>query len=81
MGAKVPMKIITIDQLKEMLIGRKYKYAQVHHTYQPDHADFDGKNHIDLNRGMEDYHLNVRKWNYIGQHVSLNARWKVCHRS
>lgn len=64
-------KIVTVDQLIELLKGRKYKYSQVHHTYQPDHADFNGKNHLALQQGMRNFHMNNRGWYDIGQHVTL----------
>ncbi|MEH7503300.1 N-acetylmuramoyl-L-alanine amidase [Neobacillus drentensis] len=64
-------KVITVDELLKLLKGRKYKYSQVHHTYQPDHADFDGKNHLSLQQGMRNYHMNDRGWYDIGQHVTL----------
>jgi peptidoglycan hydrolase-like protein with peptidoglycan-binding domain len=64
-------KIITVDQLIDLLKGRKYKWSQVHHTYQPDHSDFDGKNHLSLQQGMRNYHVNTRGWYDIGQHVTL----------
>lgn len=64
-------KIITVDELIKLLKGRKYKYSQVHHTYQPDHADFTGKNHLALQQGMRNYHVNSNGWYDIGQHVTL----------
>lgn len=64
-------KILTADELINVLRGRKYKYSQVHHTYQPDHADFNGKNHLALQQGMRNYHVNTRGWDDIGQHVTL----------
>lgn len=64
-------KIVTVDELIKLLKGRKYKYSQVHHTYQPDHSDFNGKNHLSLQQGMRNYHVNTRGWYDIGQHVTL----------
>jgi hypothetical protein len=64
-------KVITVDELIKLLKGRKYKYSQVHHTYQPDHSDFNGKNHLALQQGMRNYHMNTRGWYDIGQHVTL----------
>ncbi|MDP4549862.1 N-acetylmuramoyl-L-alanine amidase [Alkalihalobacillus macyae] len=64
-------KVVTADQVIEMLKGYKYKYAQVHHTWKPDHSDFNGSNHIALQESMYRYHANVRGWDDIGQHLTL----------
>jgi hypothetical protein len=66
-------RILTVDQLIDILRKQKnrYKYSQVHHTYRPSHKDFNGKNHLALQQGMRNYHVNVRGWNDIGQHVTL----------
>ncbi|WP_053216042.1 peptidoglycan recognition protein family protein [Guptibacillus hwajinpoensis] len=64
-------EIITADQVIEMLKGRKYSRAQVHHTWKPNHSDFNGKNHIALQDSMYRYHVNVRGWDNIGQHLTL----------
>jgi peptidoglycan hydrolase-like protein with peptidoglycan-binding domain len=64
-------EILTVDQLIERLKGKKYRYSQVHHTYKPDHSDFNGKNHIKLQQAMRNYHVNQRGWSDIGQHVTL----------
>lgn len=62
---------ISADTLISYLKGRKYKYAQVHHTFRPNHADFNGNNHISLQQGMYNYHVNTNGWSDIGQHVTL----------
>jgi peptidoglycan hydrolase-like protein with peptidoglycan-binding domain len=64
-------EIITTDELIERLEGKKYKYAQVHHTWRPNHASFNGRNHVALQQGMYNYHTEVNGWDDIGQHVSL----------
>lgn len=64
-------EIITVDQLIQRLVGKKYNYSQVHHTWEPDHSDFNGKNHLELQRAMRNYHVDTRGWNDIGQHVTL----------
>jgi peptidoglycan hydrolase-like protein with peptidoglycan-binding domain len=67
----MPFEILTVDQLIQRLKGKKYRYSQVHHTYKPDHSDFNGKNHIQLQQAMRNYHVNQRGWSDIGQHVTL----------
>lgn len=66
-------KILTADELISILKkqGNRYRYTQIHHTYRPNHAAFNGKNHMQLQQGMRNYHVNVRGWNDIGQHVTL----------
>ncbi|XNQ37814.1 hypothetical protein AA0X95_04290 [Bacillus sp. 1P10SD] len=64
-------ELLTANQLIERLKGRKYKYTQVHHTWRLNHADFNGKNHIELQQGMKNYHANTRGWDDIGQYVTL----------
>ncbi|TWD99393.1 peptidoglycan hydrolase-like protein with peptidoglycan-binding domain [Neobacillus bataviensis] len=64
-------EILTVDQVIQRLKGRKYKYTQVHHTWEPSHNDFNGKNHLQLQQSMRNYHVNTRGWDDIGQHVTL----------
>ena len=64
-------EILTADQVIERLSGYKYRTAQVHHTWKPDHSDFNGKNHLALQDSMYRYHTNVRGWDNIGQHLTL----------
>ncbi|PFP30274.1 hypothetical protein COJ96_06060 [Bacillus sp. AFS073361] len=64
-------EILTADQLIARLKGRKYKYSQIHHTWRPNHSNFNGKNHLALQQGMYDYHVKTRGWDNIGQHVTL----------
>lgn len=64
-------KIVTADEVLDMLKGRKYKWAQVHHTYKPNHSNFTGDNHISLQTGMYRYHVYTRGWRDIGQHLSI----------
>lgn len=49
----------------------KYRTAQVHHTWRPRKADFNGSNHQSLQNSMRNYHKNVRGWSDIGQHATL----------
>ena len=64
-------KRVSADDVIDMLKGRYYRYAQVHHTYKPNHADFTGGNHISLQNGMYEYHVFTRGWSDIGQHLTL----------
>lgn len=64
-------KHLNADGVIKLLKGRKYKWAQVHHTWKPNHADFNGSNHQALQNGMRNYHVNTRGWQDIGQHLTL----------
>lgn len=64
-------EILTVDEVISKLKGRKYKYSQVHHTWKPDHSNFDGKNHLKIQQGMYNSHVHDRGWDNIGQHLSL----------
>lgn len=65
------MKEISLVELKDVLEIYDFTELHIHHTYSPDHADFDGSNHFDLQEGMRDYHVNTRGWRDIGQHLTL----------
>lgn len=66
-------KILTVDELIAILReeGTNYRYSQIHHTYSPSHKNFNGVNHLELQQGMRNFHMNVRGWDDIGQHVTL----------
>ena len=64
-------KLLSIDKLIKQLDKYSFQQLHIHHTYKPSHKDFDGKNHIALQQGMYNYHVNQLKWSDIGQHVTL----------
>lgn len=64
-------KHVSADGLIKLLRGRKYRWAQVHHTWRPNHANFTGKNHQSLQDGMRNYHVGTNGWSDIGQHATL----------
>ena len=64
-------RIITIDQLLQELAKYNHTELHVHHTWRPSHKDFNGSNHIALQEGMRNYHVNTRGWDNIAQHVTL----------
>lgn len=47
---------------------RKITAIHLHHTYQPNHAQWKGEKSV---RGMRDYHVNERGWTDIAQHVTI----------
>ena len=74
-------KILTTDELitytKNFKWTRKFSEFQIHHTWKPDHSNFNGINGIALQEGMRNYHVNTLKWQDIGQHLSLlpDGKW------
>jgi hypothetical protein len=70
-------KILTITELIKEL--NKYKFTQlhIHHTWKPTHRDFNGKNHLALQQGMRNYHINTNGWGDIGHHLALmpDGKW------
>lgn len=64
-------KLLDANGVINLLKGKSYNWAQVHHTYKPNHADFTGGNYQSLQDGMRNYHVNTRGWQDIGQHLTL----------
>ncbi|SKA89776.1 Putative peptidoglycan binding domain-containing protein [Clostridium sp. USBA 49] len=64
-------EIITIDELLKRLDKYNHKELHVHHTWKPNHQDFNGFNGISLQEGIKNYHVNTLGWQDIGQHVTL----------
>lgn len=60
-----------IKYFREFRFTRKLKQLHIHNTYLPDHSNFKGDNHDELNANMENYHVNVKNWSDIGQHLTL----------
>lgn len=65
------MKKVNAQEAIRLIGNRKYKWAQVHHTWKPSHKDFNGSNHLRLQQNMKNYHVNTNGWSDIGQHLTL----------
>ncbi len=48
-------EIIGIDELLRRLNKYNHKELHVHHTWSPDHGDFNGKNGLQLQENMRKY--------------------------
>lgn len=59
------------NYIKELRVARTILKIQLHHTYNPSYAHFNGNNHFDLQRAMKNYHVNHNGWNDIGQHFTI----------
>lgn len=64
-------EIISVDDLIKRLENYTYNQLHIHHTWKPDHSNFNGNNHIQLQQGMYNYHTKQLGWRDIGQHVTL----------
>lgn len=71
------MRFITVKELLQELDKYNHKELHVHHTWKPDHDDFNGSNHIQLQRSMRNYHVYNRGWSDIGQHISIFPDGKI----
>lgn len=70
-------KILSTGELFNILDKHKYRQLHIHHTWKPTHRDFNGKNHLQLQQGMRNYHINTRGWKDIGHHLALmpDGKW------
>jgi peptidoglycan hydrolase-like protein with peptidoglycan-binding domain len=64
-------RFLTVDQLIEELKKYNHRELHVHHTWRPNHSNFNGKNHQELQDGMREFHIKTRKFSDIAQHVTL----------
>ena len=65
------MKKISLNDLFIQLDSIDYGMFQIHHTWKPEHSDFNGKNHMSLQNGMRNYHVDTNGWADIGQHITV----------
>ncbi|MEM9820841.1 MAG: SH3 domain-containing protein [Bacteroidota bacterium] len=65
------------DWVMRQNVGRKITMIQNHHTYIPDYTTFKGNNHFALVIGMKNYHVNVRRWQDIGQQITTFPDGKI----
>lgn len=67
-------KKFSIDEfekyISEVKIARTILFIQEHHTYIPSYVHFKGKNHLALQTGMRNTHINSNGWSDIGQHFT-----------
>ena len=68
-----------IQYYKDFTWTRNFTEVHIHHTYKPDHSNFNGSNHIQLHDAMKNYHINTNKWSDIGQHLTLypDGKWII----
>ncbi len=75
-------KLLDIKEFKKYIDGlkitRKITVVQLHHTYSPAYAQFNGNNHIALQNSMRDYHVKTRNYADIGQNFTIFPDGKIC---
>lgn len=64
-------RYIIIEEIVELCKVHKKARLQIHHTWLPNHASFDGTNGLQLVQNMRIHHKNVNGWDDIGQHLTL----------
>jgi hypothetical protein len=68
-------KSFNINEFKNYIdslnVTRKITRVQLHHTYSPSYAHFKGDNHVSLQNGMRNYHVNNNGWSDIAQHFTI----------
>lgn len=65
-------RILTFEELIKELDKYTFKELHVHHTWKPDHSDWNKRpDGLYWNQSMRNYHVNTRGWQDIGQHVTL----------
>ena len=69
------------DDLKTWLarqsVSRKITTVQLHHTYSPSYKNVTGKNHLQLQQSMRDYHVQSRGFADIAQHFTIFPDGKI----
>lgn len=66
-----------IAYIKSFTWKRKILQLHIHHTWKPNHSDYNGKNGFELQKAMRNYHVNTNHWKDIGQHLTLlpDGKW------
>jgi LysM repeat protein len=73
--------LMTREEFKDWLFNhiftRKIGKIQQHHTYSPSYQQFNGTNHFQLLKGMEEHHVKGMGWSTISQHLTTFPDGKV----
>jgi peptidoglycan hydrolase-like protein with peptidoglycan-binding domain len=64
-------RLLTVDQLLDELKRYNHRELHVHHTWRPNHANFNGRNYQTIQDGMRRNHIYERGFSDIAQHVTL----------
>lgn len=73
--------IMTREEFKHWLFHNQFKrkvsLIQHHHTWAPSYKNFNGSNHLQLLKGMENYHISKMKWKNIAQNLTTFPDGKI----
>lgn len=76
------MKLLNLNEFKGYLdslkVTRSIKTIQLHHTYEPSYDNFNGSNHLTMQKNMQTYHIKTNGWSDIGQHFTIFPDGKIC---
>lgn len=64
-------RLYNVDEVIEIIRRYNKEELHIHHTWSPCIADFSGSNHLALQKGMRNYHVNNRGFSDIAQHLTL----------
>ena len=74
MQTKYGFTLMTIDEfetwIKNLKVTRTIRYIQLHETWSPSQAQFDGTNYFSLQQGMKNYHVNSAGYADIAQQLT-----------
>jgi uncharacterized protein YgiM (DUF1202 family) len=75
MQQKFGFSLYTLAEFEQWIaktpVFRSVLYVQQHHTWSPQYVHFNGRNHFELQRGMQNHHRNNNGWTDIGQHFTI----------
>ncbi|CAG9607554.1 peptidoglycan recognition protein family protein [Pseudoneobacillus rhizosphaerae] len=73
--------LMTREEFRKWLLNnqfnRKISLIQQHHTWLPSYKNFNGSNHFQLLKGMENFHINKKKWKNIAQNITTFPDGKI----
>jgi LysM repeat protein len=73
--------LMTRDEFRNWLFNnrfnRKISIIQEHHTWLPSYKNFNGSNHFQMLKGMENFHVKTRKWKNIAQNITTFPDGKI----
>jgi LysM repeat protein len=73
--------LMTRQEFRKWLLNnqfnRKVRLIQQHHTWLPSYKQFNGSNHFQLLKGMENFHVKQRKWKNIAQNITTFPDGKI----
>jgi len=76
------MKILSVEEFKgyifSLKVTRSVNKIQLHHTWEPSYDNFNGSNHLALQKGMRNHHVNTNGYSDIAQHFTIFPDGKIC---